>query len=506
VSLNLISDNWIPVITKDGQRRSISPYDLLDRDLVMVDWDRPDFNLASLEFLIGLAYAACAPEDLEDWEDGLEMTSTEWSRGLDRLVPAFHLLGDGPRFAQDLDPLDDVDPTPCDGLFFETAGDNTIKNNSDIFVHRGRYASLDLPEAAMALFVTQIYAGSGGVGFRVGLRGGGPLTVLIDPSETLWDLVWANVPYGTPASPSDLPWMNPCRSSAPAAETKEQKKARLEAGEKREKPKTVVLGSGKTPEHEVFFSMPRRIRLIAEGGVVTGFRHKTYGTDYEECLHPLSGYYRTSKTSGLISRKVNFPRFGYDNWIGTTVPGAKAEAKEQAQCLRQAPERYPGEALGVILGGWNLNKSTASNFLFARTVLHQIHAGDQVFLRGMIEAAVTIARSIEASLMKIDKVPYGMTIPHSFYDRTARRMDRLYARLAAGEDRRAIGRDWFDHLREVGLALFDELTSPLYHSLRSTQLRGIMWDRQKLEARLSTRGASGAKLRALLEMDEEIAA
>jgi CRISPR system Cascade subunit CasA len=506
VTLNLISDKWIPVITSEGSRRDISPYELLDEDLVMVDWHRPDFNLSCLEFLVGLIYAACAPEDLEDWEDGLEMTAGQLTRGLDRLEPAFNLTGDGPCFAQDIDPLEESNTMCCDALFFDTAGENTVRQNTDILVHRDRYPSLSLPEAAMALFTMQSYAGSGGAGFRVGLRGGGPMTILVDPSETLWDLIWANVPYGKKAELEDFPWMRPTLSSFIARETPAQRKEREAEGREKEKPAQVILGSTSVPEHEVFFSMPRRIRLVEKNGRIVGFRHEAYGTNYEECLHPLSGYYRQSKNSGLISRKVNFARFGYENWIGSSIPGAKSEAKERAQCLRMAPERYPGTSLGVIVGGWNLNKSTASNFLMTRTIIHQLGDAELVLLRGMIDVAVSTALSIDHTLQAIEKSPYGLNIPEVFYERTARKLDELYARLNEDVDHAEIGLMWFDHIREVALELFDELTTPLLNSLKTAQMRKVFFDRDMLGKRLSGTLKSGAKFRAMLEIDERLAA
>jgi len=506
VPLNLISDKWIPVITKDDARLTISPHDLLDEKLLMVDWDRPDFNLSCLEFLVGLIYAACAPADLEDWEDGLEMTQGELSRGLGRLTDAFNLTGDGPCFAQDFDPLNGIDLTPCDGLFLDTAGENTAKNNTDILVHRDRYQVLDLPSAAMALFTMQSYAGSGGVGFRVGLRGGGPMTFLIDPSETLWDLIWANVPYGRPADLGDFPWMRETVISSTPRETPEEKKVRIAEKRKKEKAAHVVIGTSSSPEHEVFFSMPRRIRLVVEGELVTGYRHVPYGTNYEECLHPLSGYYRVGKSSGLISRKVNFSRFGYENWIGTSVPGARSEAKERAQCLRMAPERFPGMSLGVIVGGWNLNKSTASNFLMTRTIMHQLGGSETVLLRGMIDVAVQSAVAIEMSLLNIDKAPYGMNIPQMLYDRTSRKMDALYAKLAQFGDHSDLGIEWLDHLRINALSLFDELTVPSLGKMKASHIESVFRDRGNLERRLSSTLKGGAKFRAMLNINERKAA
>ena len=76
---------------------------------------------------------------------------------------------------QDFEALD-CEPWPVSRLLIEAPGENTEKENKDLFQKRGQTPSLGLPAAAMALFTLQIYASSGGDGHRTSLRGGGPLT------------------------------------------------------------------------------------------------------------------------------------------------------------------------------------------------------------------------------------------------------------------------------------------------------------------------------------------
>src|SRR5699024_5547871 len=99
----------------------------------------------------------------------------ELATALQPLAPAFELDGDGPRFMQDRDPLRDATPASVNGLLIEAPGNNGIKNNTDLFVKRGQVETLCPSCAAMALFTLQVNAPSGGAGYRVGLRGGGPL-------------------------------------------------------------------------------------------------------------------------------------------------------------------------------------------------------------------------------------------------------------------------------------------------------------------------------------------
>lgn len=125
-------------------------------------------------------------------------------------------------------------------------------------VREGRYPGLDLPTAAMALYTMQTQAPSGGRGNLTSLRGGGPMTVLVDPGGGLWPLVWSNVPDGTPARPEDLPWMRRTVTS--------------EGG--------VAHFPHQGHPATVFFGMPQRLWLVAEEDRVTGMIQRPNGTRY----------------------------------------------------------------------------------------------------------------------------------------------------------------------------------------------------------------------------------
>lgn len=154
----------------------------------------------------------------------------------------------------------------------------------------------------MALFTLQSWAPSGGAGNMTGLRGGGPLTTLVLPSENarLWEIIWVNVPDGEAVKSNDMekvfPWMAP----------------------------TILSGKGGTDVRptenahplQCWWGMPRRIRLdfenVAEGYcdltgqkdevLVSGWRQRPYGPKYAgwigtpygsgAVIHPLTPRYR----------------------------------------------------------------------------------------------------------------------------------------------------------------------------------------------------------------------
>lgn len=171
MSLNLITDAWIPVTRSDDGPRIIRPDQIAEPGVLFPDWPRADLNIACLELLIGLVFLADPPADLTDWL----ARAPDPQRLHDRLLPlapCFDLIGRGPCFLQDFDDLDG-DPNPADMLFIDSAGGNTARNNADLMVRRNRYASLDPALAAMALYTLQAHAPSGGAGNRTSMRGAG---------------------------------------------------------------------------------------------------------------------------------------------------------------------------------------------------------------------------------------------------------------------------------------------------------------------------------------------
>ena len=214
--LNLISDPWIPVRRRSG-RDTIRPDQIAEPDVLRPDWPRPDLNLACYELLIGLVYLAHPPNGSDDRTHPPDAATLR--AAMKPLAPAFNLLGDGPRFLQDLELLEG-NGNPPEMLFIDSAGDSTAKKNADLMVRRGRYPTLALPLAAMALYTLQAFAPSGGAGNRTSMRGGGPMVTLVKPAEE--GLVAAGVgerAEGRAARSrtiwTALPWMRATETSKP---------------------------------------------------------------------------------------------------------------------------------------------------------------------------------------------------------------------------------------------------------------------------------------------------
>ncbi|MFP1684286.1 type I-E CRISPR-associated protein Cse1/CasA [Alloalcanivorax sp. C16-1] len=345
--MNLLASDWIAFKTGDGRVIYRPPSAIADKDIVDLALPRADFQGAAYQWLIGLLQTALPPKHHVDWLEHL--THQPDQKALEEafapFLPAFELDGDGPRFMQDLDPLDDAKPSPVAGLLIDAPGANGIKNNTDFFVKRGGTEVMCPDCAAMALFTMQINAPSGGAGYRVGLRGGGPLTTLILPEAgdaSLWQRLWLNVMPTSVfdrdgqacAAPSAedgtlFPWVAPTRES----------KAK----------NTEVFPEQMHPLHP-YWAMPRRFRLMVEDQPcrcdlcgreaqrsVREVRAKNYGANYAgPWLHPLTPYRTDPKKpqEPPLSSKGQPGGIGYRNWSYLVLPDPSNTGALPAKVVR----------------------------------------------------------------------------------------------------------------------------------------------------------------------------
>lgn len=380
--LNLITDPWIPVLRASGPD-VIRPDQIAEPDVLRPDWPRPDLNLACMELLIGIVYLACPPQDLPTWRARRDAPG-DLRAALAPLAPAFNLTGDGPLFMQDLAPLTGEATAP-DMLFIDSAGGQTAKRNADLMVKRGRYLGLPLPLAAIALFMLQAHAPAGGAGNRTSMRGGGPMVTLVRPHGAgLWGNVWANVPERRDTGPvalTDLPWMRPTVVS--------------DTGRSVEQP------ASDHPVPEVFFGMPRRMRLMLTGDLVTGVIQRPYGTNYGSWLHPLSPYYALKPGEVPLPRHPKPGVFAYRNWLGIVLQaaGERAQTALRAGCVTRFGDRSNGRiAADVLVAGWAMSNMSPLDFIWSEQPLFDLTGAGSGIASDLVAAADHAARALVGAL------------------------------------------------------------------------------------------------------------
>lgn len=479
--LNLVSDPWIPVRHRDGTM-VIRPDQVADPDVLGLAWPRPDLNLACHELLIGMAYLACPPGD-ED--DRLEPPDQKAFRdALAPLIPAFNLLGDGPRFLQDLEPLEG-EPNPPDMLFMDSAGGSTARKNADLMVKRDRYDTLPLPIAAMALFTLQAFAPSGGAGNRTSMRGGGPMVTLVRPKEKgLWPLIWANVPCGAALQQDELsclPWMRPTVTS--------------EEGQVVVPDADSIYG----PPPEMFFGQPRRLRLVADGDAVTGVIQRPYGTNYAQWVHCLSPYYLDAKGQTLPMHPRPGP-FGYRNWRGVILQSDKRRRPANLERYLEVPGT---RRVDLIVAGWAMDNMKPLDFLWSEQPVFPLTPDAELSAIAMIEAAEQAGFALAVCIrdgMGESEAATGTAdaARQAFFDRTQQPFVDRVAALSNGAcpDTGA----WLSELRRVALDLFDERVLPGLAGLQETRRTRAVAARKSLHGAFSGHGGLAKKIYQALEL------
>ncbi|QMF21085.1 type I-E CRISPR-associated protein Cse1/CasA [Citrobacter freundii] len=337
-NFSLLTTPWLPVRFKDGSTGKLAPANLADENVVDIAAARADLQGAAWQFLLGLLQCSMAPKNSARWEDiwfeGLSADTLH--QALAPLEPAFQFGADTPSFMQDFEPLSG-EKVSIASLLPEIPGAQTIKFNKDHFVKRGVTERFCPYCAALALFSLQLNAPSGGKGYRTGLRGGGPMTTLIELQEyqgnrqtPLWRKLWLNVmPQDIAAMPlpdqcdeSVFPWLAATRTSEQASAVT-------------------------TPEQvnplQAYWGMPRRIRLdfsTTQSGdcdlctsqsdaLLSWMTVKNYGVNYAGWTHPLTPYRLPLKEgSERYSVKPQPGGLIWRDWLGLNQEGASENNTE----------------------------------------------------------------------------------------------------------------------------------------------------------------------------------
>ncbi len=424
---------WIPWRLRDGTVEwgalSMLVRDTTGRNpVVALASPRADFDGAFLEVLIGVYAAALKPADDDEWCKLWENppSEVEVQAALSSLPDAFRLDAEhGPRFLQDLSAadLEGQDVLPVERLLIDSPGEQTLKLSKAHFVPAGRFEALGLPAAAMALITMQCYAPSGGAGNRTSMRGGGPLTTLVDPRmddgstpahlQPLWKKIWMNVPtrenVEAMAPPMGLRSLNRPELIYPwLAETRVSVKG-----------KPPVTPTEAHPM-QAFFGMPRRIRLEFGGpGIcaltgdwhektVVGFRMRNYGVNYEGWLHPLSPHYQAQTGAGWLPIHGQPSGIGWRDWPGLTLVSETA-SRRPATAIVWAQNRARGmrrQRLYIHAFGYDLDNMKARGWIDAVQPLYGLAPDEQRLLgqttERLVEAADLVASEVSRQIRYVE--------------------------------------------------------------------------------------------------------
>lgn len=489
---NLLSDCCFPVRHRNGDISTI-PFCDITRDLEtnpVVDFalPRPDFQAAAYQLGIAWLQTALGPETDYEWEELFMKPPSPQvlSQGFEPYLDAFTLWREtGPAFMQDLQ-LDEGKTKSISILFIEAPGEQTLEKNTDHFIKRGQSEKLSPFATAMALFCLQINAPSGGSGHRTGLRGGGPLTTLA-LGNSLWESLWLNVlpqklflheaqnpsQWSSRPKPEDIfPWLVPTLSS---------------------KPEHACIYKGQVHPLQVYWAMPRRIRLNPPcespatcklGGNPTsvyfdGFITKNYGNNYAgEWHHPLTPHY-LDKDRQLLPRHGQPGTFAYQHWLGLVLAEESAKrgnipattVLHYISNRRNFMAKWVPEAAtnGVQLWafGYDMDNMKARAWIEARLPLIFPSENLEDFessVIGFILAARQAAGNTQVAYTKATCGRQGKArgnvsfVQAHFWARTEAQFYKHLIELKDDPNRTDSAEAWLKYLFNSALTLFDELT------------------------------------------------
>ncbi|MEM9724327.1 MAG: type I-E CRISPR-associated protein Cse1/CasA [Pseudomonadota bacterium] len=494
MSFNLLQEAWLPVRTQGGKIIQIRPAEIVRalggaEEVVEPAWPRPDLNIATYELLIGLLHAACPPSSHRDWLKRWRSPPSvdALDEAFQPYADAFNLDGDGPRFMQDHERLDATNtaPTPIERLLLDAAGQNALKSNKDVLVHRDRYGAFGPAAAAIALYALQQFAPSGGAGNRTSMRGGGPLTSLAIPDATrvdlqpsLWPRIWANTPLHPdgpiPAADAHkaFPWLAPTRTS--------------------NNDETTTPEPAHAHPAQAFFGMPRRIRLQFEPGAATcdlmrrdapfvsrGFFQKPYGVNYATWRHPLTPEYRVKEGAEWLPFHPKAGRFGFRDWVGATI-GASDKLRRPAAAIAEfrktrSVDLNTGEPR-LLIAGYAMNNMEALDYVVSDRPLHAARNVEMATALDALalqmadageEAMAYLRRAVRSALFKnaqdvdLNAAPL-MRVRTEFFDATEPTFHRLLGDAAvSGSTEQEPRIAWWKELKRAALRIFYTQTSAL---------------------------------------------
>ncbi len=513
--MNLINDPFLIVTDVVDQKTPITLSQLINPDYRDISFPRADFTGAAWQFAIGVLQTTFYPETEQQW---LEYYLTppdeqQLQDAFSAVVHAFNVAGDGPLFMQDFDSLNDVKaPNAIEGLLMEAPGGNALKLNTDHFVKRNSVGSLSESLAALALFTQQLNASSGGVGYRVGIRGGGPLTNLVlpaDPNATLWQKIWLNVlsvqAWPELRQPRDFndgsifPWLAPTKDS----------KAK----------NTEILQKDIHPLH-MFWAMPRRVRLLADeqpgtcsmsgkhGNTYSQFLTKNYGNNYAgDWWHPLTHYRLDQKKNENLSTKGK--PLNFKHWHGLTMldESDKKMANYPARVV-QCWDEYRADLLAdatdteylnpqLFLFGYDMDNAKVKGWYTATMPILHCDAEQRDQMIDLINALLKVVDDTQFALRVCLKEAWQgnsnkqtldlSTFDTDFYQRTETRyyqvMHDLFTQRQNGKYPQSV-KQFLNGINDVALALFDEVTIDNPDSDKQRHKNRYFTARNKLKAML----------------------
>lgn len=364
--MNLLTDQWIPVRLLDGG----TPHKLSLRELLCGEekWElclpRDDMELAAMQLLICLTQALLTPKDLAELRNRVvkPISGSEYDSAVKPFAEWFVLNHPKQPFMQ-IRGVKAKFITPMDKLFAGLTGSENccFVNEQNLVAHLCGGCS------AIALFnqasCSPSFGGGRDGGFKNGLRGGSPVTTLIQGPH-LRQTIWGNVLNEEDLN-NCIPWYS---------DTKMQKTTWIEPIKAKENIAAQQIGLLRG-----LFWQPAHIELTHGGTascsccgeIVThaynGFYKEQFGFNVEGTWpHPHSPRIYTSNGGETEERFMSF-RASVPAWtqlsryiVQQKIDTSNTQGQEPATVVLQAKKLFRSESgkLHLNVGGYRTNKAT----------------------------------------------------------------------------------------------------------------------------------------------------
>ncbi len=493
--MNLLSVPWIPVRSDGGagEFRLLTYRELLcSAGSWRVSLPRDDMELACLQLLVSMTQIMFLPEEDVELLDRLDdpLTDAEFDGGIAPCADWFDLDHPTQPFMQTRG-VKAKEDTPIQKLLIGLPDGN----NHCFFNEVGEVSALSAPVVAIALFNQAVNCPSFGGGFKGSLRGGAPITTLVDGPD-LRQQIWRNVLTYDRVQAVLPDWNHDLSQDHPTWVDSIAEKAKIGWNE-------IGLARG-------LFWQPAHVELtpsaeaascdllgIEAGPVYKGFRKEKFNFQLEGTWPHPYGSLNISIKKGAPEYKFSSFTTSAPAWTRLTElvirkpPGAQEGSRPagpvtQAKVLRIRP-------LHLLVGGY---RNKQASILERRHELISLAEGwddDEGRLDDLVRLGLAAKKALRGKLYfavqgKKDKGLAGIAVPiHEtaeklFFAQTEAMILDAFSDRLTFEQWNARRTVYVDGLAEQCRRIFEELTEP--YAMKPELIPIIAWARRSLNSDL----------------------
>lgn len=251
---------------------------------------------------------------------------------------------------------------------------------------------------------------------------------------------------------------------------------------------------------EAFFGMPRRLRLVAQDGLITGVIQRPSGMNYAGWDHPLSPYYRTKVTEEWLPVHPKAGQFGYRNWLGVVVGQTDQDSSlhRLAEVVRAGHDRSISRSR-LLVAGWSMENMKPRDFIHSTPPYVALEGLALGCLVGMITAADLFGRDLRFALAPVlAEGAAREAVREEFHLQTQSAFEAGLVSLVDKADLQDVAKSWVAILRKTAISLFEAHALPGLSERDTAEQKKIVDAHGYLRRSFNGAGPNGKKAYDLL--------